>query len=54
MSGEVIQAVQTLTNDLRMHIRSLAEWESTGKIILQTCYQESSQGEASKHTISNL
>ncbi len=35
MSGEVIQAVQTI--ELRMQTRSLAGWEPTGKIILQTC-----------------
>ena len=37
MSGKVIQAVQTLTIELRMQTRSLAEWEPTGMIILQTC-----------------
>jgi len=37
VSGEAVQAVQTLTNDLRMQTRSLAEWEPTGKIVLQTC-----------------
>ena len=36
-SGEVIQTVQTLTNDLRMQTRSLAKWEPTGKRVLQTC-----------------
>ena len=36
MSSEVIQAVKTLTTDMHMQ-RSLAEWELTGKIILQTC-----------------
>ena len=37
VSGEVIQAVQTLRNDLRMQTRSLADWEPTRKIVLQTC-----------------
>jgi len=37
VSGEVVQAVQTLTIDLRMQTRSLAEWEPTMKIVLQTC-----------------
>jgi len=37
-SDEVIRAVQTLTNDLRMQTRSLAsEWELKGKTVLQTC-----------------
>jgi len=36
VSSEVVQAVQTLTNDLRMQSRSLAEWEPTEKIVLQT------------------
>ena len=35
--SEVIQAVKTLTSDLHMQTRSLAEWELTRKIILQTC-----------------
>jgi len=37
VSSEVIQAVKTLTSDLHMQTRNLAEWELTGKIILQTC-----------------
>ncbi len=37
VSGEVVQTVQTLTNDLRMQTRSLAKWEPIGKIVLQTC-----------------
>ena len=37
VSGKAVQAVQTLSNDLRMQTRSLAEWKSTGKIVLQTC-----------------
>ena len=36
MSSEVIQVVNTLTSDMHMQ-RSLAEWELTGKITLQTC-----------------
>ena len=37
VSGEVVQAVQTLTSDLRSQTRSLAEWEPAGTKILQTC-----------------
>ena len=38
MAGEVTQAVQTLTRDLHMQTRSLAEWELTGtRIAVQTC-----------------
>ncbi len=37
VSSEEIQAVKTLTSDMHMQRRSLAEWELTGKIILQTC-----------------
>ncbi len=36
VSGEVIQAVQTLRNDLRMQTRSLVDWEPTRKIVRQT------------------
>ena len=37
VSGEVIQAMQMLTNDLQMQTRSLAMWEPTARIALQTC-----------------
>ncbi len=37
VSGKVIQAVQTPTNDLRMQTRSLAEWDPTGKMCLHVC-----------------
>ena len=36
-SGEIIQAVHMLTNDLRMQTRSLAEWEPMWRIVLQAC-----------------
>lgn len=37
MLGKVIQAVQTLTIELRVQIRSLAGWEPKGKVMLQIC-----------------